>query len=182
MWVGGQSLISPESSFLFSNEVVHSLQQFAFEKSWHKVSVRHKFSIYVFALCRQTTGGMQDMIEDVKELFLLQSSRPYNMMSERERERERESFCASIGLVSHLPPDISVDIWQNQYIPYLTQNKIYHPFHDLTLFFFFFLFPYPLFALPGSYLYSWGLPLPKVWSLFWSKSLVLKGVQAKIII
>jgi hypothetical protein len=44
------------------------------------------------------------------------------------------------------------------------------------------LFPYPLFALPGSYLYSWGLPLPKVWSLFWSKSLVLKGVQAKIII
>lgn len=54
-----------------------------------------------------TTGGMQDIIEDVKELFLLQSSRPYNMMREREREL----------LYQH---------WAT----------------------------YPLFALPGSYLYS----------------------------
>jgi hypothetical protein len=30
---------------------------------------------------------MQDIIEDVKELFMLQSSSPYNMMRERERER-----------------------------------------------------------------------------------------------
>jgi hypothetical protein len=49
---------------------------------------------------------MQDMIEDVKELFLLQSSRPYNMMSERERERERESFCASIGRINTYPTSL----------------------------------------------------------------------------
>jgi hypothetical protein len=54
---------------------------------------------------------MQDIIEDVKELFLLQSSRPYNMM----RERERESFCTSIGLLTlyllYLAPTSIVEVY-----------------------------------------------------------------------
>jgi hypothetical protein len=82
------------------------------------------------------------------------------MMKERERERERESFCTSIRLVSHLPPDISMD----KYIPYKTKFITLFITLLFSFSFSFLLTLYLLYLAPTSILEVY--PCPRGGSLF----------------
>jgi hypothetical protein len=151
MWVGGQSLISSRVQFLFSNEVVHSLSNsLPLKKADTKFLVPHKL-VFMYLPCADNYWWHARYHWRCKRVVLAAVLKgPHNMMRERERELLHQHWAGE-----------SFTPWYIHGQIHTLENKIYHPFHYLTLFFFFFFFTYPLFVLPGSYLYSWGLPLPK---------------------